>query len=308
VKFFKYLKLCREKAKLTQEELVHELYSFDINSFKGLNTSTLSKWERDITQPKVAKQVSIIRYFQKHTGVSLPHWDNCTVEDAEERICQAGVENIIGKSKKYILDFPSKNMHSKDIHICLLKDSSKMNTLLELNMVIHEEFNLDYAQISLEQFKSWAIHPSNLFLTCEYKDTFMGLLFTIRLKPEVFEKIISFKMKKSDITENDFVSLEEEGCDYILSVFALNHKSSHLLFVRYYAYLIANQKYIKEVGTIKSEKDAKNILEKMNFKSVYTKQCINSIDIVSYKEALSNVLVCENAIKIILTNGNGYKS
>jgi len=301
LKFFEYLKLCREKAQLTQDVLVHKLYSFDIESFKGLNTSTLSKWERDITQPKVAKQVSIIKFFQKYTGASLPHWDDCTVADAEARISHAGITNIIDKSKKYILDFPATNMHHEDIQIRLLKGSTDMSRLLELNMVIHEEFNLEYAQINLEQFKTWAMHPSNLFLTCEYKNTFMGLLFTIRLKPKIFDKIINFKMKKNEITQDDFAPIGEKGCEYILSVFALNHKVSHRLFIRYYGYLIANQKKIIEVGTIKSEKDANNILKKMNLRSVNVKKCTNTDkEIVSYKEMLSNVLVCENSIKIIL--------
>ena len=302
MKFNEYLKLCREKTRFTQEELVNELYGFDINNFKGLNTSTLSKWERSVTQPKIPKQVSIVKFFQKLTGHALPYWDGYSIDDVERLLYKTGIKNIINKSKKYILGFPSKSMQLEDINIYLLKDSPKMNALLELNMLIHQEYNHEYEQISLEQFKVWATHSSNFFLMCEYKDTFMGLFFTIRLKPDIFEKIINFEMKKNEITTENFASFDEQGCEYILSIFALNDKSSYPLFMRYYAYLISNQKNIEEVGTIKSEKDAKNIFERMNFKPVNSKVYTNEeVEIVSYKETLSNLLVGENVVKIILT-------
>ncbi len=45
----------REHNSLTQEQLVHDLYSYDIDSFGSLDTNTLSKWERSVTKPKVSK-------------------------------------------------------------------------------------------------------------------------------------------------------------------------------------------------------------------------------------------------------------
>ena len=62
--FNEYLKQCRENSQLTQEQLVNDLYSFDIDSFRGLDTTTLSKWERSVIKPKLSRQVKIIQYFQ----------------------------------------------------------------------------------------------------------------------------------------------------------------------------------------------------------------------------------------------------
>jgi len=146
VQFNEYLKQCREKNQLTQEQLVSDLYSFDRDSFQGLETTAVSKWERDTIKPKLSKQVSIIKYFQQKTGVALPCWDNYTAEEAEGLICKAGMHNLIGKSKKLIYDFPSEMMSVDDMKIYPLRNSERMDTLIDTNMPLHQSFNHKFAQ------------------------------------------------------------------------------------------------------------------------------------------------------------------
>jgi len=300
VHFNEYLKSCREHNHLTQEELVHDLYSYDIDSFEGLDTSTISKWERSITKPPPPKQVNIIKYFQKLTGVPLPCWDGYSIEETEDLICKAGMQNLIGKRLQLILDFPSKMMHVDDFKIYPVRSFERMNILLDINMGIHQTINHEYTQISLEQFKAWALHPNNLFIACEYKGGFMGLFFTLRLKPDVFNKIMNFEMKKSDITEDDFASFDEMGCNYILSFYALNQKCASILFIRYYAHLIANQRSIAQVGVITTMDDVKKVVSNMNLAYHANKTTKDQIEIQSYCQTLSNVLASENVVKMIL--------
>ena len=139
--FNNYLKSCREHNHLTQEQLVHDLYSYDIESFEGLDTSTVSKWERSVTKPPPSKQVSIIKYFQKQTGVALPCWDGYSVEETEDLICKAGMRNLIGKSKKHIYNFPSEMMNVDDIHVYPLRTFERMDDLIEMHMHLHQNLN-----------------------------------------------------------------------------------------------------------------------------------------------------------------------
>ena len=71
-------------------------------------------------------------------------------------------------------------------------------------------------------------------------------------------------MKKNDITADDFASSDEEGSSLMLSFFAMNDKTATLLFIRYYAHLIANQKTIDEIGGITIQDEAKKIINNMN--------------------------------------------
>ena len=302
MKFNTYLKSCREHNTLTQEELVNDLYSYDIDMFEGLDTSTLSKWERGITHPKAAKQVSIIKYFQKETGAILPCWDTYSIQEAEEHICQAGVINLLGnKSKQLVLNFPSNMMHFEDFKVYPVRHSDRIDTLLDINMDLHKNANHPFAQISLEQFTSWALHPSHLFLVCEYKHEILGLFFSLRLKPEVFQKIINFEMKKSELGMEDFASFDEMGSNFMLSFYALNNKIATILFIRYYAHLIANQTKIKEIGVITALDDVKKVVHNMNLVESKSLMTEDQLELKSYKQSLSNVLVSENVVKMLFS-------
>lgn len=299
--FSEYLKSCREHNYLTQEQLVHDLYSYDIESFEGLDTSTVSKWERGITKPKPSKQVNIIKYFQEKTGVALPCWESYSIKETEDLICRSGMTNLIGKRKELIQNFPSEMMHVDEFKIYPVRSFERMSDLLEINMDIHQTVNQKYSQVSLEQFKEWALHPSNLFLACEYKGGFLGLFFTLRLKPEVFDKIMNFEMKKSDISLDDFASFDEMGCNYMLSFYALNQKCATMLFIRYYAHLIANQKNIAQIGLITTLDEARKIANNMNLEYYTSKIVENNVEIQTYKQTLPNVIASENVVKMILS-------
>lgn len=301
MKFNTYLKSCREHNTLTQEELVNNLYSYDIALFEGLDTSTLSKWERGVTQPKASKQVSMIKYFQKESGVALPCLDEYSTQEAEDLICQNGIKNLLSKTKKLVLNFPSKMMQFDDLKVYPIRHSERMEALLDLNMDVHQDTNHDHTQISLEQFRTWSLHPSNLFLACEYKNGFLGLFFSLRLKPDIFQKLMNFEIKKDEIGIEDFASFDEMGSSFLLSFYALNEKAAIMLGIRYYAHLIAHQTKIDEVGVITMLDDVKKLVKNMNLEQYKIKTMDDLTELKSYKQSLSNVLVSENAVKMLFS-------
>jgi len=286
---------------LTQEQLVHDLYSYSIEHFKSLDTRTLSKWERGDTKPKASKQVSIIKYFQVKTGIALPCWDHYSIEETEDLICQVGMKNLIGKTKKLIFDFPSEMMSVDDITVFPVRNFENMDSLIESNMHMHQSSNHESSQLSREQFREWAMHPDNLFLACEYKGTFLGLLFTARVKPEVLDNIVNFKMKKNEVLEKDFASFDEKGSMLLLSFFALNQKVATLLFIRLYAHLIANQKNIVDIGGITNSDEAKKLVSNMNLQYQNHMTANDGVKITGYKQSLANILASEYAVKMLLT-------
>lgn len=302
MQFNAYLKSCREHNQLTQEQLVHDLYSYDIDNFESLDTSMLSKWERGVTKPKASKQVSIIKYFQRTTGAVLPCWDSHTIHETEELICKAGMRNLIGKSKKHIYDFPSEMMSVDDIHVYPLRSFENMDDLIDLNMPLHQSLNHRSLQLNREQFKEWALHPDSLFVACEYKGTFIGLSFTVKVKPEIFDKVLNFEMKRSEVTTDDFASFDEVGSSLMLGFFALNEKAAILLFIRYYAYLIANQKYIADIGAIINSEAAIKLVSNMNLEYHNSRTTHDNIEIKCYKQTLFNVLASEHVVKMILSH------
>lgn len=299
--FNQYLKLCRDESHFTQEKLVEELYNYDIDSFHGLDTNTLSKWERGVTKPRLGKQVKILKYFQKQTGLAFPYLEQSSTHEVEEMICEIGMQNLLGKNKKIILDFPSNTIGTEDLQVQQLRNSDMLEKVLEINLNIDKDFNHDLTHLEFEDFKKWALHPSNVFYLCEYKEQFFGLLFTLRLKPEIFERIMSFKMTKKDITSEHFASYSEEGTSYVVSFFAMNEKAASMIFIRYYAYLIANQNVITSIGVAAMQKDSQKLIKKMNLHFCMRHAFDETLAVQTYRESLANFLASENVIKMILS-------
>ena len=300
MQFNEYLKSCREHSKLTQEELVHNLYSYNIDYFGGLDTTTLSKWERGITKPKISKQVDIIKYFQERTNIALPCWENYSADETEALICKVGMHNLLGKSKELVLNFPDKMIAVDDLKVRQLRNSEMINKAIDINIDLDKGFNHKFTELSAEHFKEWALHPSNSFYVCEYNNQFFGLLFTLRLKPDSFEQIMDLTMREKDITVNDFASFDEMGCNYIISFFAMNKMAASLLFIHYYAHLIANQKVIQEVGVSTMMEDSRKLLSNMHFR-YHASLKINKEQVIqTYRETLPAFLACEKVVKMIL--------
>ena len=301
MQFSQYLRTCREHSRLTQEQLVHALYVHDIESFEALDTSILSKWERGVTQPKVAKQVSIVKYFQRQTNKALPCFEGYNIQEAEALICESGMRNILGKSKQLILDFPSAVIGVNDLMVYHVRNSEHVDRYLSINVDLDQDFNHNYSRLTVRQFKTWAVNPANSFYVCEYKGQFFGLLFALRVKPEIFEKLMNFQMEEGELKDNDFASFDETGSNYIISFFAMNEKAATLLFIRYYAHLIANQNKIAEVGTATMMEDGRKLIHKMHFEPYSQKVLSQEWTIRSFRASLSSFLAQESVLKMLLS-------
>ncbi len=297
MKFNEYLKSCRLKYKLTQEELVQELYNYD-ESFVGVDTRTIGRWEVSQTKPSIERQITIVKYFSTCSGHILSCFHSDDKESIENKICKLGIKNLIGSSKEHILNFPTKSFKVEDIVIKHVRSSEDIDEVLQIPYAVIENLTGNVYNLSFEDIKEWALHPSNLFLLSEYKSEFAGILFTLRLKPNIFQKIINFELELKDITLDDFAEFNEMGCNFPMAFFAYNDKSSTLLILRYYAHLIANQDVIKEIGTTPLLDGAKKIVQKMNLKHYKEKNVAQGM-LTSYYAPLSDVLINPSVMKMI---------
>ncbi len=299
MQFNEYLKSCRNKLQLTQEQMVHELYSYDIDNFKGVSPSMLSRWEKGSITPPVPRKTALLRYLQHKTNNAFPCVDEYSVDALEDLICQRGVEALIGSKKEYILHLPSISMSVNNINIYPLRNFERMEDLIAINMDIHKAFNHPYTQVSLEQFQEWSLHPSNFFVAAEYKHSFTGLFFALKLKEDIFNKIIDFQMKKSEISIEHFAEPNETGSILLLSFYALNNTTAVMLFIRYYAYLIANQEKIVKIGGITKSGEAIKFAESMNLQKVGQLLVDDGTTIESFSQTLPEALASENVIKML---------
>jgi transcriptional regulator with XRE-family HTH domain len=297
LKFGEYLKLCRQNYDLTQEELVQGLYNFD-EELVGVDTRTISRWELSQTKPSIERQMKIVRYFQTLSGHVLSCFEKLEKSTIENEICKRGIKNLIGTSKEHILNFPSKSFKVDDIEIKHLRNAENIDDILQMPYTVVENLTDNVYNLSFENIKEWALHPSNLFILSMHKEKFVGLFFSLKLRPAVFEKIINFELHLSELTIEDFAASDELGSFFALAFFAYNDKLSTLLSLRFYAHLIANQDYIEKVGSTPMLYGAKKIAQNMNMKQYKEKKIAQGV-LTSYQASLEDLLINEAVMKML---------
>ncbi len=240
----------------------------------------------------------IVRVLQQISKHILPCFDTLKKEEIEKTICLVGAHNIIGKNKQLILNFPSDIFEVDAIKITHVREAKDIDQILEMPHSIYKGFTKDIFLIGKEDFKAWALHPSNLFLLCEHKNQFMGMFFSLRLKPESFQKLMSFEVKLAELSDEDFAGFDEVGCNYISFFFAYSDRSAALLLLRYYAHLIANQSVIAEVGTLVRLEGGRKAAERLHLQA-FQKQPIQTETVTSHRAPLEDVLINEEVMKMI---------
>lgn len=295
--FGKYLKLCRDKYRLTQEDLVQQCYRYD-DSFNGLDIGTISRWERGITNPSFEKQIKITKFFQRYENRVLPYFESFSTEDIEKKINKQSIINLIGNSKEHILKFPHSDVMAKNLKLSKIKEYENKEALLKMPNDVLQSLLNNYYELDVEILKAWSELNSNLFLVCEYEGHFFGLFFSLRLKPKVFEEIISFQRELKTLKEEDFSKEREIGCVFPISMFAYNKNTAMLLYTKCIANLISNQDYILEVGSIPVLKGGVKLAEKINLQQ-YLQISTEGCKKISYRASLEDILLREEVFKIL---------
>jgi transcriptional regulator with XRE-family HTH domain len=299
MEFSYYLKTCRRRYRLTQEELVAELYAEDPELFRGLDASKLSKWERGVSQTSFQKMAAILRLFQRHSGHPLPCLEVRTPEAVERKLCEQAMQHLLGTPpKSLVVDLGMHRLQAEHFHILPLRQFDRMDELLELHQNLHENLAPPHDRLSLEQLREWALHPESLFYVVLYKHTFLGLFFALRLRPERFEALMDFSLARPQLRTEDLARAGDEASILLLSLFALDSRVATLLLMRLYAHLIAHQDRIRELGLSTSLTEIERLVDRMELR-VYRSRKVGELTHVSYRNDLFNLLSNETAMRLL---------
>ena len=266
MQFSEYLKQCRARFQLTQEDLVLELFLFEEREFRGLDVSTLSKWERSKSQPPPSRIAKILHYFQERSGLALPCWENQDIESVETLLSAEGINTVIGKTRTLYVQLPLDSLPSRDYRLLPLRYFERREQLLEIHQALYDSVNSGFGKVGLKRFSEWSLDPRHLFQVLLYKETVLGILFALRLKPKVFERILRFEQSKEQITPEDFAEINEDSSLYILSSFALHPRFLSILYMRLVAHLIVHQRTIHQFGLVTALPEVERMADRMNLR------------------------------------------
>jgi len=299
MEFAQYLKKCRENYGLTQEELARELYLHSEEEFSGVDASVLSKWERGILHPGYRRKAKILAYFQTLSRQPLPCWQGKDPEYIERSICRKGMDYILTRPpRELVVDLSMDLLKVDDFRIIPLRHFDRKEELLEVHLNLHAHINPPFSRLSLEQFETWSLHPDSFFYVVLYKRTFLGLLFAQRLKWESYRELMEFRRRKNELTLDDLADADEEAGINLIAHFSLDSRVTSMLMVRFYAYLIAHQETIREVGIYTPLEDLHRVAERMNLPPRLIRQ-IDGHRYKTYRNTLEGIMASEGAMRLL---------
>jgi len=289
-----YLKTCRSRLKMTQEELSHELYLYDDRRFEGIDTTTISKGERGVPSPPMPRLQALIRFFQSQSSLPLPCWEALGEEQAMEILYSESVKRVLGPAKQIVARAPLEVDLEKGYRLTSLRGHLRAGDLLELSLVMMQSVKPQFESLSPDELHRWMEAPGNLFQAVSYKNSFLGMLFVLRLKPKVFDEILNFQREESTLSVEDFADLNEQGSLFILSFYSLSPEIATLLMARLYAHLIAHQRNTQDLGFVSPLAEAHRIGENMELQAVG-----ENGNLVAYRNDLFTILSSETVLKAL---------
>ncbi|MGR5448055.1 helix-turn-helix domain-containing protein [Vibrio jasicida] len=138
-KFAIYLKNIRAEKDLTQQEMIDYLMTVD-STFSKLDITTLSRWERGTTKPKLSKQLMVARAF--HSDVALLIDSEVEPSSADSLAYTKMIERHRNPYDRQSEQVTMKDFHSLIEEPELLRQITAFHNEF-LNLELHKELLLD---------------------------------------------------------------------------------------------------------------------------------------------------------------------
>jgi hypothetical protein len=222
-------------------------------------------------------------------------------EASERLICRRGIKSLLGKSRRLVLNFPEASLPLDEVTVHQLRNATEMERFIEVAQGLDRDFTQEYSGLSGEHYRRWALHPGSAFYVAEYKGQFLGLLFALRVRSGVFDALMRFEKEERKLDESDLVVSEEPGCSYLLNFFALNGEIASLLFLRYYAHLVAHQNLIREVGVSVAMEDAYKLVREMRLEFCCEKRVSPTLTLRSYRNSLKEFFASPKVLRLLFS-------
>lgn len=247
--FGTYLKRCRERFGLSQNDLAAHLYAFDTR-FAGVDAVTISRWEREVTTPSLERIRYVIEALQEFDDTLFPCFDALDFSTLEDTIMRRDIRSVIGRYRLLILNFPQEIFDEKGLGFTHLGTLDDPLPALRISHTFMRNVAGASHTFSFERFAKLAQYPSSRFYIATYFKQFFGMIFALRLKPEAFEALMHGRCKTAEITCSMLANEEEEGYIFIVSFFAYHHRAAALVALRFYRYLYVASSHLLGVGAL----------------------------------------------------------
>lgn len=253
--FGEYLRRRRKQAGYTQDRLANALSRFNATQLCGLDSVTISRWERATTEPTAERQKQVIRFFGDSLEEIFPFRSSKSQLLTPERSVSYLVRHHLNSPKlaQKVGGFPASDIQKYQ----LLRLGEELDTqpLLELALDYdHALFNCE-KPVSLSQLESWSQQAKELMFGCTRLGHYFGHLICLPLKPACFERLIQAEIQESEIALEDLATVDEPHCLYVYSLYGASRVVASIMLVNLARYISEHKDQVLEIGALCATSD-----------------------------------------------------
>lgn len=252
--FGSYLKRRRRDNGLTQDRLALAL-SCHSTTLGGIDSVTISRWERGTTEPTLERQRHVIHFFQDDADQVLPFRSARPNLLSPEQSVGYLIRHYLNSPKlgSKVGTFPEKE--NRKYEVCHLSGSDVDDPFIELILDYDHSIFEAGLPVSHELLHGWIGHSNVLSVVSTKFSHYFGHLIALPLAEDIYWRLIHGEMEEAEIRNSDIVPPEEPHGLYIYSLYGASKIAAALLLIEMAHYAGKYLESIRHIGGLCATSD-----------------------------------------------------
>ena len=252
--FGSYLKKRRKEAGLTQDRLAMALSCYS-PVLSGIDSVTISRWERATTEPTGERQRQVIAYFHDDVEKIFPFRSSRSQILTPDQSMEYLTKHYLNSPKlgNKVGTFPEAEGCKYSLEKLTPSEAhqSAMEMILEYDHAIFD----CAAPVDRERLCGWLGKCNRLSLVCYKHGNYFGHVIALPLKEEVFWQLVQARREEASIALDDIAELHEPHCLYIYSLYGASRLAAGRLIMELVSYVGRHYDHVNHIGGLCATSD-----------------------------------------------------
>ena len=247
--FGEYLKKRRKAAGLTQDRLAIALSCYS-PVLSGIDSVTISRWERATTEPTTERQREVISYFHDDIEKIFPFRCGRTQKFDHSQAIEYLSRHYLSSPKlgAKVGSFPEKSTGNYSVEKLTMAEHHQnyIDIVLEYEQSIYDSM----VPVTKERLSGWIHQNNRLAIVCRKHGQYFGHMIVLPLKDEVFWELIQGHREEASLALDDFAAPGEPQNLYVFSLYGSSRISAGRLLMELIAYVSRHYDHINNIGAL----------------------------------------------------------
>ncbi len=252
------LRLCREIEHLTQREFISQLSQYS-ESFKNLNTVTLSRWENEVTSPGPKKKTALLKYIFSQGYLKNPVCLKL-IREAFEDLTQPIALSLNHHYASIIGNLPKFKVNENRYHFKEMNEYSnkKLSYVIDIETAGCPN---QYYTLSPSILRDWSRRDSSFCIACTLDGEHLGHIVMLKLNSRTVRELVHNSRQDFSLTAEELLSSDEKGTYYVHTFYSINSDVAAMLSVKTYLFLLEQRESVANIATFINRKDAMRFIK-----------------------------------------------